>query len=412
MSNSSVGFASRGFFAWFLIAMFYALQYIFRVMPNTFSEILMERYEVGAFALGQFSALYYVGYTAVHIPLGVLIDRYGPKKVVPICIFLAVLGVAPLLAKSWELVQVGRVITGMGSAAAALSIFKVSNMYYGKRFAIMTSVAMVIGFFGAMYGGMPLLTLSVSMGWTKMIAAMVVLGAIFSVFSSMLLFDTRDGTSAKKYGVYEQVKSVVCNGRLIVISLLGGCMIGSLEGFADGWVTAVLSEVCGIGEEAAATLPSTVFVGVCLGSLVLSYMLTKAYNGYSIIINCGMANILAFVSILSGGCGTVTKVFVLLLIIGFCAAYQLVAVCKAIEYVGESAVALATAVSNMVIMVFGYFFHTFIAFVVNTYWTGEIIGGHALYGKEVLIKAVAVVPVLCLIGTVGFGILKWREEKH
>ncbi|MDD9361647.1 MAG: MFS transporter, partial [Anaplasma sp.] len=70
MRGEGVGLASRGFFAWFLIAMFYALQYVFRVMPNTFSGIIMEKYGVGAFSLGQFSAFYYLGYTAAHIPLG------------------------------------------------------------------------------------------------------------------------------------------------------------------------------------------------------------------------------------------------------------------------------------------------------------------------------------------------------
>ena len=410
MAVEKGGIASRGFFAWFLIAVFYALQYIFRVIPNTFSSVIMEKFNVGALALGQFSAFYYVGYTAAHIPLGMLIDRYGPKRVVPICIAMTVLGVIPMVFGSWYLVQLGRIMTGVGSAAAALSIFKVSNMYFGKRFAVMTSIAMVIGFLGAMYGGMPVLSLMDTYGWNTVMLAIVGVGCVLAVITAFVLFDAVDGSDAVAESSFcEQIKPVFCNKKLLLISVLGGLMIGPLEGFADGWATAFLSEVCGISSQYAAILPSTIFVGSCVGSLTLSYMMNKSVDGLNIIIYCGTFTVLAFMLMLMGRCNTGISVFVLLMVIGFCSAYQLVTVCKAIEYAGNTAVALATAVSNMIIMVFGYFFHTGISTVVNIYWDGTIQGGQATYGSDVLVKSILMVPLGALVGTLGFWIIKTRE---
>ncbi|AAV86259.1 hypothetical protein AM112 [Anaplasma marginale str. St. Maries] len=395
----------RGFFAWFSVAVFYALQYILRVIPNTLSGEIMERFGVGALAFGQFSALYYAGYTVAHIPLGILIDKYGPKKVIPVCMVLTFLGAAPMLFDSWEFVQIGRVFTGMGSVAAAISVFKVSKMYFtSTRFARMTSIAIMIGFFGAMYGGKPMLSLIESFGWNKVLLVFVVGGCILAMLAAYFLFDAPDATESRS--VSEQVRSVICNKRLMIISLLGGCMIGPIEGFADGWATAFLSEVCGVSHVAATTLPAAVFVGCCVGLLVVSSLLEKSYDGWNIIICCGLFTMVAFAAMLTGNCSTGISAFILLLTVGICSTYQIVVVFKAIEYAGNGSVALATAVSNMTIMFFGYFFHTVISLVINSYWDGKVISGQSVYGSGPLVKAMLVVPIGVLIGTVGTAIMK------
>ncbi|KAF2282224.1 hypothetical protein GH714_043048 [Hevea brasiliensis] len=210
----------RGFFAWFSVAVFFALQYVLRVIPNTLSGEIMERFGVGAIAFGQFSALYYAGYTIAHIPLGVLIDKYGPKKVVPACMALTFLGATPMLFDSWKLVQIGRVLTGIGSVAAAVSIFKVSKMYFaGTKVARMVSIAVVIGLLGAMYGGMPMLSLVEDFDWSRVFLTFIVGGCALAALA-YFLFDGAGATGS--VGVYEQVRSVISNKRLVIINLLGG----------------------------------------------------------------------------------------------------------------------------------------------------------------------------------------------
>ncbi|MGN7679050.1 MAG: MFS transporter [Anaplasma sp.] len=399
---------NRAFFAWFAVSLLYALQYIFRVIPNTLATEIMGRFGVGAFSLGQFSGLYYAGYTLAHIPLGVLMDRYGPKRVVSICAAMTFLGAVPMLFDSWILVQIGRVVTGIGSAAIALATFKVPAMYFGKKFARMTAIATIIGFLGAVYGGMPMLTLVKEFGWSSVFTVFIAVGCILALFSFWVLFDVKEETRGGS--VSEQIKSVLCNKQLIIVSLFGGFMIGPLEGFADGWATIFLTEVCRIGQQSAAILPSTIFIGSCLGSFVLGYMFEKSYNAFSIIIYCGIFSIIAFAALLTGRCGTEVSTFALLFVVGFCSAYQLVTLCKAIGYVGKESVALATATSNMVIMIFGYFFHTVIAFSIDSHCGGG--GVPVEYGSDLLVKSMLVVPLGTLVGTLGFMLLKYREARN
>src|SRR6185369_5860619 len=116
-------FTSRtmAWFVWIIASIFYAYQYILRVMPSIMLGDIMQQFHIDAFEFWQLSGIYYIGYTAVHLPIGIMLDRYGPKKVMTGCILLMVVGLAPILfSDQWVYPLLGRALIGMGSSAAIL----------------------------------------------------------------------------------------------------------------------------------------------------------------------------------------------------------------------------------------------------------------------------------------------------
>ena len=106
---------------WFALAMFYAYQFVQRVFPNIVMDDIMDKYHVNASEIGHFAGIYYVGYIAMHIPLGIILDHFNAKKVIPLCILLAVAGFAPLAyIDSFEMATYGRFLIGVGSSGAAV----------------------------------------------------------------------------------------------------------------------------------------------------------------------------------------------------------------------------------------------------------------------------------------------------
>ena len=49
-------------------------------MPNIMLDDIMQQFQIDAATFGQFSGVYYIGYSLMHLPIGIMLDRFGPEK--------------------------------------------------------------------------------------------------------------------------------------------------------------------------------------------------------------------------------------------------------------------------------------------------------------------------------------------
>ena len=143
-----------------------------------------------------------------------------------------------------------------------------------------------------------------------------------------------------------------------------------------------------------------IFIGMCFGAPVLSLVAEKVESYLVTIIAAGLVMAVSFFGLLMWQLSpTVLSPFVL---IGVCCAYQILAIFQASTYVPEKVAGLTTAVANMIIMIFGYAFHTIIGGTISA-------AGGAMH-SQALMYGVAVVPVALCIGTIGFIFLFVMER--
>ncbi|ACN95771.1 MFS transporter [Wolbachia pipientis] len=397
----------RNFLVWLLASLFYAYQYILRVIPNIIAPELITKFNISITDVGQFGGLYYVGYTLAHIPIGLALDKFGPKFVLPICIILTFTGTLPLICfDEWYYSILGRIVVGIGSSASAIGLFKVASMYFAQeKSARMASLSIIIGILGGICGGLPLDFLLDKFGWNYVIYTFSAFGCLLAL---LLFLVTPESNAQQEKVSIRDLKNILFNKHIILISFFGGLMVGPMQGFADGWVKTFFFEVYKMNEDLASSLSSVILIGMLIGSFSLAYLLEKYKNKhYEVIIACSFAMIASFL-LLFTQIGGLYVVLPTLFIIGFTSGYQVVTIYKAISYVNNNLVGLATAVSNMIVMVFGYFFHTGIAKIVDLCWDRTIIQGNPVYGAELLIKATSVIPVCLLVAV--FGLL-WLKNK-
>ncbi len=394
----------RNFLIWLLASLFYAYQYILRVIPNVIAPELITSFSIGAVEIGQFGGLYYVGYVLAHFPVGILLDRFGSKCIMPLCIMLTSLGAVPLVSSNnWNYSISGRIITGIGSSASVLGLFKIISIYYRReKCAVMFSMSAVIGISGGIFATKPLHVLFDKFGWNHVLIAFVILGLLFALatFVAIPKVDTSDKINIKN------LSKIVFNKDILLVSLFGGFMIGPLEGFAGAWSTTFLREMYAMDRHITYSVSQWILVGFGLGVLLLPYMLAKyPTRHYEIIISCAMTMIIVFLLLFTHNVSTFLAC-IALFIIGFACAYQIPLTDKVVSCVKNDVVASAGSVSNSIVMSFGYFFHTIIAGIINFYWDGKVIDGIPSYGTEIMIKSMLIVPIGLLIGMIGFLLLK------
>lgn len=393
---------------WALASLFYAYQYILRVAPNILLPDITLKYELSASVTGQFSGAYYLGYAVAHIPLGIMLDRFGPKRILPLFMALTVVGMAPLvLTDIWLFPILGRVLVGIGSSCAILGVFKIIRMgFHEQRFTWLLSLAVTIGLIGAIFGGGPLDWMYQNYGMDKVVALLMVAGAILSVLTYALL----PHTPALKVesGVMKNVISVLKNKTVLAICVLAGFLVGPLDGFTDVWGSTFLRTVYGLDVRTAAYLPSFVFFGMCFGGPILSIVARKTRNDLGVIFVCALVMLLAFVVLLLGVIPSLALAGIFF-VVGIACAYQIIAIAYASTRVPAEQMGLTSAIANMIIMAFGYVIHAGIGAMVSYFNNGAV---HIdAYPAKALIYGIAVIPVALAIGALGFFVLAKMRAK-
>jgi len=155
------------FIVWGLAAAFYLFGFFQRVTPGVLTEELSSTFNLSRAALGNLSAFYFYFYAAMQIPVGLLVDRIGPRKILTAGCILGGLGAlmfgfAPTLG--WA--AVGRGLVGGAVAVAWVSMLMlVAQWFSPSRFASMSGLSLAVGTMGAVLAGVPLRALSDLFGW-------------------------------------------------------------------------------------------------------------------------------------------------------------------------------------------------------------------------------------------------------
>lgn len=190
-------------FAWalcFLTSIFYAFQYILRLLPNVLKDDLMFNYLIDAKDFGFFNAIYYAGYAAFHLPVAVMLERVGPKITISFSILLCGLGIIPpLYSDSWALAILGRFFLGAGSTTAILAVFYVIRLNFPPvRFASILGISVTLGFLGALFGSRPVGILNELVGWENVLRILGTSSLILSFLFFILMPNQKNSKTTQK----------------------------------------------------------------------------------------------------------------------------------------------------------------------------------------------------------------------
>ena len=391
---------------WLFITLFYCYQYILRLLPNIVMPELMEKFSIGALSFGEFAGIYYIGYILMQIPFGLLLSRFGGKLVMPISIIIAALGILPIAGNNWQLAILGRFFIGVGASAAIVGAFQIFRIIFPQHFTRMLGALVCVGILTAVYLSKPLTTITNNIGIEEMVYILVIGGFLLAAATYVVLPKM---PTSKTANVWVDIKAIISNQKLIIMSILAGLMIAPLEGFADAWGTAFIKVIYGIDRNVADSIVSSILTGMCIGSIILPYLAEKFKSYYGTTLIAGIIMAICF-SILLTGMGSIPILYTICLLIGIGSAYQVVIISHISTYVKMQLSGMAAAVSNMIVMAFGYLFHKTIASIIENNSDTVIVNSAPVYSYDAYLHGISVIPISLSLASISFAIIIWHNK--
>ena len=167
----------------------YFLSYLFRSTNAVIAPHLITELNVNSQQLGMLTSSYLFAFAIMQIPLGILLDRFGPRKIQVILMIVAGLG-SLMFCFGNNLFQLtlARAIIGLGVAGCLMATFKIISIWYDKNYwPILYGFCLSSGGIGAIVATKPLYFVVDNIGWRS---AFMILGFACFFVSTVICFLT------------------------------------------------------------------------------------------------------------------------------------------------------------------------------------------------------------------------------
>lgn len=258
-----------------IFAFAYFLSYFFRSANAVIAGDLAREMALSAAAMGLMTSLFYATFAAVQIPLGMGLDRFGPRFMTPALMFLGVAGSLTFgMAQDFTMLALGRALIGVGMAGVLMGALKAFSRWFpSSQYSTVSGLMVGIGSAGALVAATPLAWLNVTVGWR----AVFVGGALVILLAALaILFGTRNtppGTAwdGQKMDLRD-LRIVFGDVRFWRISLLIFFTNGTLLAFQGLWAGPYLSDTLGLNALTRGNVLFVLSLGVTIGFLASGWL--------------------------------------------------------------------------------------------------------------------------------------------
>ncbi len=189
----------------FVFACGYFLSCLLRAITATLSPVLTTEFNLLAGDLGLLAGGYFLGFASMQIPLGYLLDKQGPKKIISSFLLIAIVGTASFaLAQSFAGLLISRILIGVGVSACLMGPLTGYRIWFADEYQQRgNSWMLMIASTGFVFSTLPVQILLPVFGWRWIFGGITIL--IFIVIILILLFipswkNETDNNNEKNFG--------------------------------------------------------------------------------------------------------------------------------------------------------------------------------------------------------------------
>lgn len=383
---------ARSWFVWSLAGLFYGYQFVLRVSPSVMTDDLMRDFHVEACALGALSAFYYYSYSALQLPIGLSMDKFGPTRLLRGAVFLCALGTLVFaMSDSFYVAAAGRLMVGAGSACAFLGSLKLATLWFHpERLALVVGFTLLAGKIGAAVGQGPLSLMVDAIGWRYSMGVVAAVGIVLAVGIWIFVSDTPPHGYIKPVAhsdtristLLKRLKHIATDYRIWALGLYGSLMYVPLSAFADLWGVPFLMKMYGVDKATAGFGSTMLFIGAGVGSPIVALMsdffrTRKWPMAVSALLSIIVNGAVIYMPGLSW-----QMMCTLLFVAGFVFSAQPLIFSSVSQLTPKSSNGTVVSFTNMIVMVSGVVLQPLIGWLLDWAWDGVMDNGVPFYSLD------------------------------
>ncbi len=265
----------------------YFLSYHFRTANAVVGPVLADELALGAADLGLLTSTYFLAFGAAQLPVGVLLDRFGARRVETVMLVIAAAGAAIFAsAHGIATLAVGRGLIGVGVSACLMGAFKAFSQWFPReKQASLTGWIMASGTLGALAASAPLDAALHLAGWREIFFALaaitlIVAGTLFACVPDQPQDAPRAPLSAQWAGLRE----IVGSAHFWRYAPLGCAQVGGFMAVQSLWSTGWLMQVNGYSRTVAADHLALMSCGMLISYALIGLLAMRlAQRGIGVI---------------------------------------------------------------------------------------------------------------------------------
>lgn len=403
---------------WGLGAGFFFAEYFARVAPSVMAPHLMATFHVDALALGSFSALFYYAYVSMQVPVGMLVDRYGPHRLLTVMALLCTIGTLMFsFAQDFHIAQIGRLLTGFGAAFAFVGSLKLASVWFPPtRFGLLAGITQALGMLGAAVGQAPMALVVTAIGWRQTLFVVAIIFLLLAIGIGLIVRDapnylqrSLNGVKAVGPSLWLSFRTVLANKQSWLNASYAGLVYAPTAAFAELWGVSFLQRAYGFSLSQAALAVGGIFIGWGIGGPLMGWVSDKMQRRRPIMFVSALLSCVFIIAAIYAPSLSLWQAFVLLFAYGVSNTGVAISYAVSCEINPRPVAGTSMAFANMASVLIGAGFQPLIGWLLVLHWDHVMVNGIPIYSTANFRTALLLLPACSCFGMVFAW---WVKETH
>lgn len=392
---------------WLIATGFVLFQFQLQLCSGPMVGDLMRSFKVTALGASVLASTYYYVYVLMQIPAGMLIDRFGARKLLSIGGLICTWGCL-MFAKSHHLLvaEIGRILMGGGSAFAFVgALYLIGRWFPVSRFAFMMGMSDMLGAVGTLMSSVALAKFVEHFSWRY---SMIFAGGFSLLLTLLCWFIVRDKPKSfveppEKVSYKEfshQVKALLCSYEMWMHGIYIGILFAVISVFSGLWGIPLIALQEHVSNVEATFLASMAFAGLGITCPIMGWLYPKITRPRMMMISCALMGAFITTWAIYFPPSMVTEYAVLMFMLGVVTSAYVFNFGVIQEITSPAVRTTANGFINTLCVVTVPILQPIVGYVLHRVSSHQIIAGQEVYSIANYQTALALIPISLIIAAI------------